>query len=139
MCGIAGIYFKKDINTGLLKKFEKLVNESQDKRGPDEFNVFEVLPNMFFFHNMLSIIDLGNARQPMDDENGVITYNGEIYNYKDLKYEHESYIRKSDKSSYFLANTSRDCRSLSDSKTTLVLNSLLNLLRVSDINFNLKM
>ncbi|HEY5535402.1 MAG TPA: asparagine synthase (glutamine-hydrolyzing) [Ignavibacteria bacterium] len=96
MCGIAGIYFKKDINIGLLKKFERLVKESQDKRGPDEFNVFEVLPNMFFFHNMLSIIDLGNARQPMDDENGVITYNGEIYNYKDLKYSHEIYRRKSD-------------------------------------------
>ena len=29
--------------------------------------------------------------QPMNDENGVITYNQEIYNYKDLKYEHEIY------------------------------------------------
>jgi asparagine synthase (glutamine-hydrolysing) len=96
MCGIAGIYFKKAINKGLLKKFEALVRQSQDKRGPDEFNAFKVLPNMFFFHNMLSIIDLGNAKQPMEDENGVITYNGEIYNYKDLKYTHEVYRKKSD-------------------------------------------
>lgn len=96
MCGIAGIYFKKDINVGLLKRFENLVREKQEKRGPDEFNVFEVLPNMYFFHNMLSIIDIGNARQPMSDENGVITYNGEIYNYKDLKYGHEVYRKKSD-------------------------------------------
>lgn len=42
---------------------------------------------------MLSIIDIGNARQPMDDENGVITYNGEVYNYKDLKYSNEVYMR----------------------------------------------
>lgn len=96
MCGIAGIYFKKTTNIGLLEKFENLVKEKQDKRGPDEFNKLEVLPNMFFFHNMLSIIDIGNAGQPMDDNNGVITYNGEIYNYKDLKYEHEIYRKKSD-------------------------------------------
>lgn len=96
MCGIAGIYFKKSPDTGLLKRFETLVAVSQGKRGPDEFNRQEVLPNMFFFHNMLSIIDLGNAHQPMEDDKGVITYNGEIYNYKSLKDKNEVYKLNSD-------------------------------------------
>lgn len=96
MCGIAGIYFKKQTNLSLLNKFENLVKEKQVKRGPDEFNKLGILPNLFFFHNMLSIIDIGNAKQPMQDEKGVITYNGELYNYKDLKYRNEVYLRKSD-------------------------------------------
>ena len=96
MCGIAGILFKKKTDINLLTKFENLVKEKQHKRGPDEFNKLEVLPNLFFFHNMLSIIDIGNAQQPMQDDKGVITYNGEVYNYKDLKYSHENYVKKSD-------------------------------------------
>lgn len=96
MCGIAGIYFKKNINYDLLNRFEQLTKTKQHKRGPDEFNKLQVLPNLFFFHNMLSIIDVGNAKQPMDDERGVITYNGEVYNYKDLKYTAEKYEKKSD-------------------------------------------
>jgi asparagine synthase (glutamine-hydrolysing) len=96
MCGIAGIYFKKETNFDLLNRFGELVKTKQHKRGPDEFNQFEVLPNLFFFHNMLSIIDLGNAKQPMYDDKGVLTYNGEVYNYKDLKYAEEEYYKKSD-------------------------------------------
>lgn len=96
MCGIAGIFFKKQTDTALLNRFEHLVKEKQHQRGPDEFNRFEVGPNLFFFHNMLSIIDIGNARQPMSDDNGVITYNGEVYNYRDLKFSDEHYSKKSD-------------------------------------------
>lgn len=96
MCGIAGIYFKKNVNSDLLNRFEDLVRTKQHKRGPDEFGKLEVLPNLFFFHNMLSIIDIGNANQPMEDEQGVITYNGEVYNYKDLRYQNEEYHKKSD-------------------------------------------
>jgi asparagine synthase (glutamine-hydrolysing) len=96
MCGIAGIYFKKNVSFDLLNKFEYLVKTKQHKRGPDEFNKCEVLSNLFFYHNMLSIIDIGNAGQPMQDERGVITYNGEVYNYKDLKYPKEKYDKKSD-------------------------------------------
>ena len=96
MCGIAGIFFKKNTNFDLLNKFERLVLEKQHKRGPDEFNKYEISGNLFFFHNMLSIIDIGNAKQPMYDDKGVITYNGEVYNYKDLKYNNEIYEKKSD-------------------------------------------
>ena len=96
MCGIAGVFFKKEVDYAKLNRFEYLVKEKQNKRGPDEFNKSEVTPNLFFFQNMLSIIDIGNAEQPMQDDRGVITYNGEIYNYKDLKYENEYYCKKSD-------------------------------------------
>ena len=96
MCGIAGLYFKKAVDSRLLNRFEELVRTKQHQRGPDEFNRFEVQPNLFFFHNMLSIIDIGNARQPMYDDDGVITYNGEVYNYRDLKYADEKYEKKSD-------------------------------------------
>ena len=96
MCGIAGIYFKKQVDHDLLNRFEELVKTKQHFRGPDDFNKFEVLPDLFFFHNMLSIIDLGNAAQPMFDDKGVITFNGEVYNYKDLKLAGEHYEKKSD-------------------------------------------
>ncbi|MEO7045188.1 MAG: asparagine synthase (glutamine-hydrolyzing) [Ferruginibacter sp.] len=96
MCGIAGIYFKKNTNADQLKKFEKLVEQMQHMRGPDKFSSLEVTPNLFLFQNMLSIIDVGNASQPMQDEKGVITYNGEVYNYRDLKYPDEHYNLHSD-------------------------------------------
>lgn len=96
MCGIGGILFKKEIDVNLLNRFGTLVKEKQHQRGPDEFNKLEVTSNLFFFHNMLSIIDIGNAQQPMQDEKGAITYNGEVYNYKDLKYSNEKYEKKSD-------------------------------------------
>ena len=96
MCGIAGIFFKREVNVDLLKRFEHLVETKQHKRGPDDFNGMEVLPNMYFYHNMLSIIDIGNAQQPMADDRGVLTYNGEVYNYRQLKYPNETYIKKSD-------------------------------------------
>lgn len=96
MCGIAGIFFKKQIDVTLLNRFEQLVKEKQHQRGPDAFNKLEVAPGLFFFHNMLSIIDIGNAAQPMQDDKGAITYNGEVYNYRDLKYSNEIYVKKSD-------------------------------------------
>lgn len=96
MCGIAGIFFKKNTDAGLLNKFQELVKVKQHQRGPDEFGRLEVVPNLYFFHNMLSIIDIGNAQQPMQDDRGAITYNGEVYNYRDLKFSSETYIKKSD-------------------------------------------
>jgi asparagine synthase (glutamine-hydrolysing) len=96
MCGIGGIFFKKEIKTDVLNKFRDLVKIKQHKRGPDEFNELEVLPNLFFYHNMLSIIDIGNAHQPMSDDRGVLTYNGEVYNYRSLKYPSEEYSKNSD-------------------------------------------
>lgn len=83
MCGITGL-----INTGnenILKEMTKLISY----RGPDDEGVF--WSEKFcsgLGHRRLSIIDLSSrGHQPMSNEKGNIhiTYNGEIYNYLDIK------------------------------------------------------
>jgi asparagine synthase (glutamine-hydrolysing) len=84
MCGIAGIYFKKGVDESKLNTFKNLVKEKQAARGPDDFGSYQINEKLFFFHNRLSIIDLNASFQPIYDENGVLVYNGEIYNYQEL-------------------------------------------------------
>ena len=59
---------------------------SQRHRGPDDENYF-IRRNISLGHNRLEIIDLETGGQPMlnRDESIAITYNGEIYNYLDLR------------------------------------------------------
>ena len=90
MCGISGVYnyLNKIIpSKNIIKKISKL----QNKRGPDGTGIWEsVCKKVCFGHNRLSIIDLSNkASQPFvsSDEQYTITFNGEIYNYKELKKE----------------------------------------------------
>ncbi|WP_031434972.1 XrtA/PEP-CTERM system amidotransferase [Methylomarinum vadi] len=89
MCGIVGIFDlkeKREINRELLSK----MNESQFHRGPDEGGL-HLEPGLGFGHRRLSIIDLGSGQQPMlnDDRSVVLTYNGEIYNFLELRKELE--------------------------------------------------
>tara|TARA_B100002019_G_scaffold39811_1_gene33355 strand:+ start:8342 stop:10138 length:1797 start_codon:yes stop_codon:yes gene_type:complete len=90
MCGISGIFnFKKKfINQQLI--VQKIV-KFQNRRGPDKSGIWESqCEKVIFGHNRLSIIELSNkGDQPFIslDQNLVITYNGEIYNFKDLKKE----------------------------------------------------
>lgn len=85
MCGIAGfINFKN--NTELARG----ANEIQKHRGPDSQDVWS---NDFLAlsHQRLSIIDLNSrSDQPLVKENFVIVYNGEVYNYLELKNEYLS-------------------------------------------------
>ncbi len=87
MCGIAGyIHFNK-----ALKAEKPLLQEMTDcisYRGPDGEG-FYVKDNMALGHRRLSIIDLKTGDQPMfsDDGKKVIVFNGEIYNYIELKEE----------------------------------------------------
>ncbi len=89
MCGITGIFHlreKYDIDRELLSK----MNQSQIHRGPDEGGVhFE--PGVGLGHRRLAIIDLTNGQQPLFNEDGsiAVTYNGEIYNYRDVALELE--------------------------------------------------
>lgn len=85
MCGINGFTFS---NPKLLRK----MHETTHHRGPDDEGFFES-DEISFAHNRLSIIDLSEAgRQPMKTEDGryTIIYNGEIYNYRELRTELES-------------------------------------------------
>ena len=89
MCGIVGIFDlkeKREINRELLSK----MNESQFHRGPDEGGL-HIEPGVGLGHRRLSIIDLSSGQQPMlsDDKNVVLTYNGEIYNFPELRKELE--------------------------------------------------
>jgi asparagine synthase (glutamine-hydrolysing) len=85
MCGISGIYGLEDIQTAgpLLTK----MNDTLSHRGPNDAGVF-VEKNIALGHRRLSIIDLSNAgHQPMQSQDGRYTliFNGEIYNYKEVK------------------------------------------------------
>ncbi|MGI9214545.1 MAG: asparagine synthase (glutamine-hydrolyzing), partial [Gammaproteobacteria bacterium] len=79
MCGIFGI-----INQA---KNKKITFNFLKHRGPDYFGTYTSENGVYLAHNRLSIIGLDkNSNQPMHGPNGtVIVFNGEIYNYKDLK------------------------------------------------------
>ncbi len=64
---------------------------SLSKRGPDDKGVME-FPNCILGQTRLSIIDLSSGHQPMRDNKHdiAISFNGEIYNYKELRSELES-------------------------------------------------
>ena len=88
MCGIAGIVSNKNIiDKGWLEKASSKIIH----RGPDSFGYWWAdNGNIGFAHRRLSIIDLSsNGHQPMLDKSNsiVITYNGEIYNFKKLRSE----------------------------------------------------
>ncbi len=88
MCGIAGIlYFDK--NRSVQVQHLDLMRESLVHRGPD-FGANYLNNNIGLAHRRLSIIDLSdNGNQPMisDDGRFVLIYNGEIYNFQELKTE----------------------------------------------------
>ncbi|QVK23660.1 hypothetical protein KHX94_02755 [Shewanella dokdonensis] len=71
------------------KKVASLFSHELQHRGPDGSGVYyDDVKCLVLGHNRLSIIDLSNsAVQPMVDESGryVIVFNGEIYNYLDIK------------------------------------------------------
>ena len=87
MCGIVGILRLNDrneIDRSLLAR----MNDRQEHRGPDGFG-YHVEPGVGLGHRRLSIIDLAGGKQPLFNEDGsvVVTYNGEIYNFKQLTEE----------------------------------------------------
>ena len=97
MCGIAGLVSNKTISINFSKYLDCI-----DHRGPDNTGLIYwkegQIPtihdvesyNVVFGHKRLSILDLSNAgSQPFcsNDKRWWITYNGEVYNYLELKSE----------------------------------------------------
>lgn len=87
MCGICGIinFNHQPVDSAVVKA----MMQKMKHRGPDDEGFF-IEKNIGLGHVRLSIIDLTSAgHQPMisDDDRYVITYNGEIYNYLELKQE----------------------------------------------------
>ena len=85
MCGIAG--FVDEIGDG--EKLLATMLNAIAHRGPDACKTY-IHENIHLGHNRLSIIDLSaNANQPMHDNGLTIVYNGEIYNYIEIRTELE--------------------------------------------------
>lgn len=90
MCGINGILLKSGLNKDSLREDLSKMNSEIIHRGPDQDGFF--LHDSDSFHlgmamRRLSIIDLSTGKQPISSEDNSITivFNGEIYNYRELK------------------------------------------------------
>jgi asparagine synthase (glutamine-hydrolysing) len=93
MCGIAGILNLNNIPINDLSHFLGVMDSLQKHRGPDGSGYYaNNKKTVGFAHQRLSIIDLTTGDQPLSDQYGnTICYNGEIYNYLELKKELKGY------------------------------------------------
>jgi asparagine synthase (glutamine-hydrolysing) len=82
MCGINGIFSTENLDPALIHK----MNDRIIHRGPDGEGVY-VSDKLLLGMRRLSIIDLSTGNQPIYDENNrfVIVFNGEIYNFSELR------------------------------------------------------
>ncbi len=88
MCGIIGIIDQRLSGSELSELGQRMLRTTSH-RGPDNTGTF-LEPPVFLGHNRLSIIDLSAASdQPMRRGSLSITYNGEVYNYLELRQELE--------------------------------------------------
>lgn len=88
MCGIAGIISSQIVEQNIEQM--QCMLEAQKHRGPDSQKYNQLDDQVIFGHNRLSIIDLSeSANQPFfsPDERFSIVFNGEIYNYPELRAE----------------------------------------------------
>lgn len=83
MCAISGII---NFHKPVLKEELQAISNRMYLRGPDESNVF-IDNNIGLAHRRLSVIDLETGQQPMKicDDTIIIVFNGEIYNFRELK------------------------------------------------------
>lgn len=100
MCGIAGVVMLDSQSTAPVEQVREMLG-TLHHRGPDDVGI--VSANGFALgHRRLSIIDLSSGgHQPMESSDGryLISYNGEIYNYLELRQElsaHTAFVTDSD-------------------------------------------
>jgi asparagine synthase (glutamine-hydrolysing) len=89
MCGIAGVLAYDGDHSPSREGLQRMA-EVLAHRGPDEQGLYISGP-VGFAHRRLSIIDLVSGQQPMESPDGQVCliYNGELYNYPELKVELE--------------------------------------------------
>lgn len=85
MCGFVTFFSNRLLNKN-DKSFLNMMTESIEHRGPDDYSTF-IDEHIFLGFRRLSIIDLENGKQPFSYEDGnyTLVFNGEIYNYLDLR------------------------------------------------------
>lgn len=93
MCGIAGVWARDGERDDVLARHVTTMTRTLSHRGPDDEGIWlDGRAGIALGHRRLSIIDLSQAgHQPMVSSDGrfVISYNGEIYNFSDLRRELE--------------------------------------------------
>lgn len=92
MCGIAGIVSLKGVAFDRCPHFLEVLGKLIAHRGPDGYGTWvNESSNVGLVHRRLAIIDLSEqAAQPMSGHGDVtVTYNGEIYNYRELRQQAE--------------------------------------------------
>ncbi|REF37827.1 asparagine synthase (glutamine-hydrolyzing) [Thermasporomyces composti] len=104
MCGIAGYVGLGELEGAPLLD---VMNQAQRHRGPDGQTTY-VGERFGFAHQRLAIIDRAGGQQPMVSRDGryVLIYNGEVYNFRELREE--------------LAHLGREFRTASDTEVVLV-------------------
>tara|TARA_B110000908_G_scaffold171434_1_gene234185 strand:+ start:9255 stop:11150 length:1896 start_codon:yes stop_codon:yes gene_type:complete len=90
MCGINGLCLKRSTSKRDIEGVLDVMNNLIYHRGPDEDGNFSIQKSEYsvgMSMRRLSIIDLETGKQPIfsEDKSKVIVFNGEIYNYKELK------------------------------------------------------
>ena len=89
MCGIAGLWFAKSETRERLESNARAMGRAISHRGPDAEGIWtDAARGLAFTHRRLSILDLTEAgAQPMHSHCGryVIIYNGECYNFSELR------------------------------------------------------
>jgi asparagine synthase (glutamine-hydrolysing) len=90
MCGICGVV---DFDPGFVPSINVIerMADCMKHRGPDDYG-YHTGPHVGLGHRRLSIIDLAGGHQPIysDDGKKVIVFNGEIYNYREIRCNLES-------------------------------------------------
>ena len=82
MCGIVGVFSKEQNKSKIIRKMaDRIIHRGRDEEG------YYIDEDIALGHRRLSIIDLNNGKQPMSSQDGnlVVIFNGEIYNYVELK------------------------------------------------------
>lgn len=88
MCGVLGL-----VNNNLAQDKEKFLHalKKQHYRGPDSEKIVGIAPNCLFGFNRLTIQDLDSrSMQPFEYQGNWLVFNGEIYNWKELRQEMEA-------------------------------------------------
>ena len=86
MCGVAGYFGFRAISEDRLDSCQKEMR----RRGPDDEGRASRTTgdgkNLYLLHSRLSVIDLDErSRQPFSEKSNILSYNGEVYNYLELK------------------------------------------------------
>lgn len=91
MCGISGFITSENHNltNSEIKNIVHVAQTTQSNRGPDNFGAYiDNKKNICLFHNRLSLVDLSpKGNQPMEKHGLKITFNGEIYNFREIRDE----------------------------------------------------